>query len=298
MQIDMDPVKSMSRADQLSFFAQILFVYRKTVRNLVFPYSILPAILVSGSSCILIGITIFKLIQNFWRNGEKNNNGQNKHITEFVLMMCLIIVFPIASIGIALINSYIHELMIYALWFIYCFTFSVFENQIKNQTTNQLDIKKQNKALAFVTTLCGILIFNNILIANTCYFKKSIEDRAALSVMTRVVDDLEDRDDYKMGETKLMFFGTGPYYIYLDGFEDVYRITGVDFKAPIYDSNLWYYNCYQAYFNYVLDYPAQTVSSEEFESLMRLEETASIPAFPEKDYIQNINGVLVINMGY
>lgn len=156
MQIDMDPVKSMSGADQLSFFAQILFVYRKAIRNLVFPYSILPAILVSGSSCILIGITIFKLIQNFWRNGEKNNNGQNKHITEFVLMMCLIIVFPIASIGIALINSYIHELMIYALWFIYCFTLSVFENQTIIQKKEQPKINTKNNLPAFVTALCGI----------------------------------------------------------------------------------------------------------------------------------------------
>ncbi|MDE6713378.1 MAG: glucosyltransferase domain-containing protein [Lachnospiraceae bacterium] len=289
MQINMDPTKSMSDTNQLSFLSQILFVYRKAIRNLVFPYSILPVILVSGSSCILIGITIFKLIKNFWKNSQNNK----KRIKEFILMIILIIVFPITSIGIAIINSYIHECMIYALWFTYCFAFAV----IENQTENQPDIKTQNKMFIFVAALISILIFNNILIANTCYLKKSIEDRATLSVMTRVVDDLEDRDDYKMGETKLMFYGTGPYYIYLDGFEDVYQITGVDFKAPIYDSNLWYYNCYQAYFDYVLDYPAQTVSYEEFESMLHLEEVRSIPAFPDKDYIQNINGVLVVNMG-
>lgn len=32
--------------------------------------------------------------------------------------------------------------------------------------------------------------------------------------------------------------------------------------------------------------------------MINLEEVRAIPAFPEKDYIQNINGVLVINMGY
>lgn len=289
MQIDMDPTKSISDTNQLSFLLQIVFVYRKAIRNLVFPYSILPEVLVSGSSCILIGITFLKLIQNFWKNSQNNK----KCIWEFILMMILIAVFPMASIGIAMVNSYIHELMIYSLWFIYCFTFSVFDNR----TENQPEIKMQNKMLIFIAVLSGVLIFNNIQIANTCYLKKSIEDRAALSVMTRVVDDLEDRDDYKMGATKLMFYGTGPYFTYLNGFEDVYQITGVDFKAPIYDSNLWYYNCYQAYFNYVLDYPAQTVSSEEFERMMRMEEVKSIPAFPEKDYIQNVNGVLVINMG-
>lgn len=293
MQIDMDPAKSMSDTNQLRFLLQILLVYRKAIRNLVFPYSILPVILVSGSSCILIGITFFKLIKNFWQNSQNHK----KSIMEFILMISLIAVFPIASIGIAMVNSYIHECMIYSLWFIYCFIFSIFENQAENQIKNQSDIKTKNKMYIFVVALSSILIFNNILIANTCYLKKSIEDRATLSVMTRVVDDLEDRDDYKMGETKLMFYGTGPYYIYLDGFEDVYQITGVDFKAPIYDSNLWYYNCYQAYFDYVLDYPAQTVSCEEFESMMRLEEVRSIPAFPDKDYIQNINGVLVVNMG-
>lgn len=290
MQIDMDPAKSMSDTNQIKFLSRILFVYRKAVRYLVFPYSILPGILVSGSSCILIGIGIFKLIKNFW----KNSSNHKKRIMEMILIISLIIVFPIASIGIAIVNSYIHECMIYSLFFIYCFIFSVFENR----TGNPPEIKVKNKMHIFIIALSGILIFNNILIANTCYLKKSIEDRAALSVMTRVVDDLEDRDDYQMGTTKLMFYGTGPYYTYLDGFEDIYRITGVDFKAPIYDSNLWYYNCYQAYFDYVLDYPAQTVSSEEFERMINLEEVRAIPAFPEKDYIQNINGVLVINMGY
>lgn len=283
MQINMDPARSMSDTNQLKFLLQIVFVYRKAIRNLVLPYSVLPMILVSGSSCILIGITFLKLIKNFWKNSQNNK----KRVKEFILLIILIIVFPIASIGIAIINSYVHECMMYSLWFVYCSAFSVIENQKE----------KQNKIPIIVAALSGVLIFNNILIANTCYLKKSIEDRAALSVMTRVVDDLEDRDDYKMGETKLMFYGTGPYYVYLDGFEDVYQITGVDFKAPIYDSNLWYYNCYQAYFDYVLDYPAQTVSCEEFESMMRLEEVRSIPAFPDKDYIQNINGVLVVNMG-
>lgn len=289
MQIDMDPAKSMSDTNQLRLLSQILFIYRKAIRNLVLPYSILPLILTSGSSCILIGTTFFKIIRNFLKNNPNHKNG----IKELILIISLTAVFPMASIGIAMVNSYIHELMIYALWFIYCFTFSAFENEAGDWQC----IKTQNKKLIFIGVLSGILIFNNILIANTCYLKKSIEDRAALSVMTRVVDDLEDRDDYKMGATKLMFYGTGPYYTYLSGFEDVYQITGIDFKAPIYDSNLWYYNCYQTYFDYVLDYPAQTVSSEEFERMTQLEEVRSIPAFPEKGYIQNINDVLVINMG-
>lgn len=292
MQIDMDPTKSMSDADQIKMIPRLLFVYRKAIRNLVLPYSVMPGILVSGSSCILIGFTFLLMIHNFRKN-RKIKNDHKKNIMDLILMIILIVIFPIAAIGIAIVNSYIHDPMIYALFFVYCFSFSALENQAKDQS----DVKLQNKKQILIIALSGILIFNNILIANTCYLKKSIEDRAALSVMTRVVDDLEDRDDYKMGSTKLMFYGTGPYYTYLNGFEDVYQITGVDYKAPIYDSNLWYYNCYQAYFNYVLDYPAQTVSSEEFEKMINLEEVKAIPAFPEKGYIQNINGVLVVNMG-
>ena len=55
--------------------------------------------------------------------------------------------------------------------------------------------------------LVAVLLVQNVTIANTAYVKKELDADATLSTMTRVADQLEQREDYVLGETPVAFIG-------------------------------------------------------------------------------------------
>ena len=108
------------------------------------------------------------------------------------------------------------------------------------------------KALAMLLTaalfgaiLLLTLLFDRGIYANQMYLKKNLEYDATLSVMTRVVDRIEQVDGYIPGETPVKFLGniqwsqlamTRPAFAHLGG------LTGTEENYAItYDDTFWMY---------------------------------------------------------
>ncbi len=260
----------------LGIISSIVKCYKYVIRRLLCPYSIWPwfiigclVILILGATCLIISKHLIK----------------NKKSFELLLSTGLLALLPIFMNSFGLVNPYVHDLMVYSIWILLVFC---------------VRIIIENKGTQIIYTVCFIffciIIWNNLIISNTCYLKKNLEDKATLSVMTRVTYDLEQEDGYQLGVTPVMFIGNGPYRYYIKGFEDVHTITGVDYRGPIFGTNTWYYNGYQAYYDYFLNYPIVTISPEYFEKHVD-EYKEMIPSFPQKGYICYIDGVIVVNMG-
>ncbi|MBP3469008.1 MAG: glucosyltransferase domain-containing protein, partial [Lachnospiraceae bacterium] len=261
-------------------------ILKLTIKRICLPFSIYNRYLLGMIACFLIAGMLVIIAKKVF--------SEKKSVREIFYILFLFATLPIAVCSIGIISPYIHDLMIYGIWLLFVFCIVVFDKNIGILKESQ---EKKRHILNCIIPICAfILLWNNVVIANECYMKKDIEDKAALSVMTRVVDDLEDRDDYVLGQTPIMFIGNGPYYYYMEPYANIYEICGVDFRGPIYDTNVWYFNAYQAYFDYVMDYPLVTVDSDYYEKHFEEYTSLDIPAFPADGYIVNVDGVLVVNL--
>lgn len=261
-------------------FKNTVHSYLKVARRVILPISEIPDVLILAAclGLLLVGIIVivYKMI--------KNKCGLLKLIVTAVLALML----PLFMNLFGIVNYYSHDLMLYAIFVIYPFLFCVIEE-------NEQIIKKAG--IVAVCTCMALVIWNNILIANTCYLRKDIENKAVLSVMTRVVDDLEDREDYTIGETPLVFIGHGPFKWEMEGFDNITEISGMYFRTPITYSIAWYFDVYKAYFAYVLKYPMVSVDEDTYEECEDYYEENYIPSFPSNGYIVNHDGILIVNMG-
>lgn len=204
----------------------------------------------------------------------------------------LIAMLPVGMNFISLLtHDMVHDIMIYSFWLLYVFAAVIFFRYFDNK--NKDDIKFQ--VLRFVAFVCaGVVIWNNILVSNTAYLKKDMEQKATISLLTRVIDDLENYDDYVIGESEVAFSGYPEIHQLYPGFDKVSRLTGLQFTmstgAMDYTS---FFNGYDNMFQYYLNYPIN-VSDTDYHKDRRVE---AMPSFPQQGYIQTIDGVIVVKLG-
>lgn len=194
-----------------------------------------------------------------------------------------------------IIHTSLHDLMSYGVWmffvFFIVFVYKFAGNIFKKDSLNSIII-------GLSTLIVAVLIWENIILANTLYLKKDTEAKATLSVMTRVVSEMESFEGYEMGITPIAFVGVHNPYKGSEGFERYYNITGAEKDNAIHsDGATYFYNPYKAYFNYVLNYPVNFCSDSEISELKNNPAVKEMPSFPEKGSIQYIDGVMVIKMG-
>ena len=213
-----------------------------------------------------------------------------------LLLILLLILLPFGMNCIYLFVSGhgMHNLMCYAAWFVYIFLLH-FALQYNANTPFSGRLAKSTRVLAYALTL--FILFQNVVLANTCYVKKELEANATLSTMTRVVAALEQHEDYQYGETPVAFIGFDDSSTIIPGFERSSYITGMWATTAIpQDTSVYYYNVYKTYFRYVLNYPINLCSDEVHAQLKNDPAVQVLPSFPDNDAIQMINGVLVIKM--
>ena len=154
-------------------------------------------------------------------------------------------------------------------------------------------IGKKTRAAACVLPLAVLtLLFDRGIYANQMYLKKDLEYDATLSVMTRVVDRIEQVEGYIPGETPVEFLGdiqrsqlamTRPAFAHLDsltGTEENYAIT--------YGDTFW------MYLEDVMGYPIKRFRETKNEEQERV--TDDMPCFPDKDSVQMVDGVVFVKL--
>ena len=154
-------------------------------------------------------------------------------------------------------------------------------------------IGKKTRAAACVLPLAVLtLLFDRGIYANQIYLKKDLEYDATLSVMTRVVDRIEQVEGYIPGETPVEFLGdilrsqlamTRPAFAHLGsltGTEENYAIT--------YADTFW------MYLEDVMGYPIKRFRETKNEEQERV--TDDMPCFPDKDSVQIVDGVVFVKL--
>lgn len=154
-------------------------------------------------------------------------------------------------------------------------------------------IGKKTRAAACVLPLAVLtLLFDRGIYANQIYLKKDLEYDATLSVMTRVVDCIEQVEGYIPGETPVEFLGdilrsqltmTRPAFAHLGsltGTEENYAIT--------YADTFW------MYLEDVMGYPIKRFRETKNEEQERV--TDDMPCFPDKDSVQMVDGVVFVKL--
>jgi len=101
-----------------------------------------------------------------------------------------------------------------------------------------------------------------------------------------------------MEETPVAFIGTTQLTADIYGMDRFGTVIGVCASSAIsMDESLPHYNAYKAYFNYVLQTPARFCPDEVHHQLKTDERVSAMPAYPHKDCMAMIDGVMVIKMG-
>ncbi len=148
-----------------------------------------------------------------------------------------------------------------------------------------------------MAALVLIVLWNNVLVANAAYLKKDVERQQMLSLMTRVVSAVEAREDYVRGETPLAFVGKirmreMPGFEMFSGDGRTSGLNGLNEKIQIKN-----YRDYAAYFQYILNEPANLCDEVQCQELEDNAAVRSMPVFPEKGSIEMLDGILVVKMG-
>ena len=186
----------------------------------------------------------------------------------------------------------VHDLMKYSFWFFYLLCLlPVF---LPNNPEMPL-----RPSVVLASALVLVLLCSNIQTADIVYTKKRLEADAALSLMTRVLYQLEEQEDYIPGETPLVFVGVSDQLRErIPGFEDYYDITGCEEASPIPKSLATYsYNAYAAYFRYVLNSPAVMADWTVWSAVQNDSRTESQPCYPASGCMQLIDGAMVVKLG-
>lgn len=211
-------------------------------------------------------------------------------------ILCLALPFGLNCVYFLAKGEGMHDVTTYATWFFYIIllqlAFWVFENLKESHAMAHFSV-----AAASILVIC--ILWQNVTLSNTAYVKKQMEVDSTLSTMTRVVAMLEQRDDYVVGETKIAMVGVPQNLASRPVFDKVRTITGMDMETAFYgDAASTYYNNYEAYFRYVMNYPVNLcVGEERWEKVVMNPRVKAMPAFPKEGCMEMIDDILVIKVG-
>lgn len=143
---------------------------------------------------------------------------------------------------------------------------------------------------AAAAILALAIVCQNLVFSNQCYIKKDLEKNASLSIVTRIIERVEQLDGYVLGETPVAFSGginSNP--LYGRGREGFDAFTVYEEGAMIYDYAPTY-NIVR-YIGTYLNYPMAFASVDS-----SLEEVQAMPAFPAQGSIKFVGEKVVVKL--
>ncbi len=209
---------------------------------------------------------------------------KKKNITIYgvIFQIIILLLFPLAANCIYVISKgFEYELMIYSFLFLYVLLIFLLERIPESKNINKL-------ALAVVVPF-AIIIWNSIVYSNQVYFKVEMQNEAALSYATRLVNDIENLDGYEPGVTPVLIVG--------------FPTASENVRKVFYLSDVNVHGNYKTAFSYPASFPYYI--NNYLESNMVLIELSesdypegvqNMPYYPEKGAIQILDGIVVVNI--
>ena len=198
--------------------------------------------------------------------------------------------FPLAANFVFVMSKGMeHALMIFSFHFFYVFAIMMVSDIQKEKEEKQVSYQINTKIVPAVTMLAILIpVWCNVVFSNQMYLKEELQQSATLSLMTRIVYDIEQVEEYEPGVTPVFFWGyvqDQQSYITMPGFEEI-SILGVS------DSPITYHGLEKYFFNYFMSYDVNVVNTADILDCG----VEDFPVYPEKGSIQMVNGVLVVKL--
>lgn len=181
-----------------------------------------------------------------------------------------------------LLNTSVHDLMVYALWFLYLLPLLLWKWTSGEQAANR-------KMYGLIVGLLSVIVFSYIQTDNAVYVKKEVESKATLSLMTEIMTEVERTKGYVPGETEVVF--VGQISGLLQDMPGSQRLTGISgCNKP---SAITYEGTYPAYFENVMLRNVNVAFDEEAGGKP---EVLKMPSYPEPGYAKMVDGAVVVKL--
>ena len=180
-----------------------------------------------------------------------------------------------------------HSLMIYA----FCLVYIAGIKAVERYAPEKERVMERNLkcCLSWISVMLALVVvcWSNIVYFNQVYMKKSLQDSAAQSLMSRIVHDIESMDGYVAGETPVAFWGgfeRTDYTKHIENFEDLLPY-GMGKTALLYESTEYAYLKYMMNVNMNL-----TRIAGDNETAIQM------PTYPNKGSVAYVDGVIVVKI--
>lgn len=242
----------------------------------IYPYPVIWTV-----NALLISFCVFFLI----RLVRQRNVGHGKAgKMEWVLLALLAVALPFAAYMMRLLNTDVHDLMVYAVWLLYLLPILLWKRTTKGTASDK-------KVYCCIVLLLSFIIFADIQTDNAVYVKKKVEAGATLSLMTEIMAQVDGTEGYVPGETPVTFVGQVWEILQeVPGTERVKGISGCNKTAAI-----TYEGTYQAYFTNVMLRDVKVVFGKDAGNLPSAE-IAGMPAYPQTGYVKMVDDVVVVKL--
>lgn len=262
-----------------SILSLIYCAYQDCYSRLVSAVSPYPAGLVKGATWVMLLMAAGALLAGLW----------NKRLSALDKLLCvgLVALLPLGmNLMYVLTGGVVHDLMVYAVWLFYLLVLLLL---------NRWHFPKSRMLKGLCKALIFVLLYGNVQTANALYLKKDMEQKAFLSLMTRVVYRMEECNEYEPGKTPVVFVGNSDQLNEsISGFEKYRRITGA---GDARSANMPEDFRSRTYFQYVLNNPALIASGSVWEEMQTDPRVSEMPSYPSDGCIAMLDGVLVVKLG-
>lgn len=256
--------------------------YQDCYSRLVCAVSPYPAGLVKGATWLMLLMAAGALLAGL----------RNKRLSVLDKLLCvgLVVLLPLGmNLMYVLTGGVVHDLMVYAVWLFYLLVLLLLDRWHFRWS------KKSGALNGLCMVLIFVLLYGNVQTANALYLKKDMEQKAFLSLMTRVVYKMEECSEYEPGKTPVVFVGNSDQMNKsISGFEKYREITGA---GDAWSANMPEDFRSRTYFQYVLNNPALIASGSAWEEAQTDPRVSQMPSYPSDGCIAMIDGVLVVKLG-
>ena len=250
--------------------------------------------LVNAAVFIKLAINLYRINRRNRYAGSSDGKSRQQWICGNILMILVIVVYPLCCNFVCLMSRGMeHDLMTFAFICPYILAIMFDDNAVKMNSSpkiNNSDVStySMRRLISYATPiLLSVIIWSNAVYANQTYYKKSLQEKSAISLMTRIVNDIEGHEGYIPGVTPVAFIGSfdrSPYTMELSGFTDVMPY-GMGRTA------LTYYGTDYAMLKYIINVKINLTRVDDLDAEMN-----SMPCYPAEGAINYVGDVLIVKI--
>lgn len=213
----------------------------------------------------------------------------------------LLIAVPLATDFVYIISKGVmHGLMKFSFTLLLTLPLVLLQRQFNLRSTSEVCSKDRNILQAIftkynvVSVLLLALVANSIIFSNSVYIKKYLDDKATLSVVTRILYRMESFDDYDQNTTPVCFVGS------LFTNQDILAGRSIikdlnKFEHTGVFSNFSITGIPNRYFKNILNYKIKECDLDR-NKLKEIADTNHMQAFPKTSAVKLIDGRMMVKL--